>query len=146
MSIKNKLESSNSSEEDDKSDPKIDVILPMNVAFADTVNYRTYRLHNRFRKYNGKMAVRSAELAKRRKTIEKPYKFGDSDPVTTSSLLGQFKRVCDSNGVSEGVVMWLPLFFTAKFLDASLTIRIAPRKDNRDNLNGRRGVKEQECI
>lgn len=101
---------------------KPDVIHPVNVGFADDVDYRTYRIHNRSQKYNEKMTARTAKLANRTKAIMKPYKFEASYPVTILFFLWQSKRPYDSNGVSEWVAMWLLPFFIAKSLAATLTI------------------------
>lgn len=118
------------------------MIHPVNVVFANAVNYRTYRLQIRSRKHSGKIGARTAKLTKRMVTITKPYKFKDSDPVTILSFLGQLKRACASNGVSKGVVMWLFHFFMAKSPVPSLTNRMTPRKDHGDKSDGRRGIEE----
>lgn len=93
--------------------PKLERVHPVIKAIADAFNYETYQLHDRSLSYDGKKAARTAKLAKRMDTIVKPYKFDDDDPITALAFLGQLKRACDSNGVSEGVAMWLLSFFNA---------------------------------
>lgn len=83
------------------------MIHPVNVAFTDTVNYRTYRLHNHSQKYDENMAGRTAILAKRMETILKFDEIGNLDPVTVLVFLGQLKRACNADGVSEFVAVWL---------------------------------------
>lgn len=116
-----------------------------NVAFADSVNYRTYRLHSPSQIYNGKMAARAAQVAKRMRPIIKPYKFEDSDQATKLSFLRQLKKACDSNGVLKGVAMWLPSFFMLKSLAAPATIQMTPGKDPREYLDGHRRIVRQSC-
>lgn len=53
--------------------------------------------------HSGKMAVHTTKLAKRMKTIMKPYQLDGSDRETVKPFLGQFMRACDSNEVFEGV-------------------------------------------
>lgn len=145
-SIKNKQDLLSWSKEDDTSTMKLDIIHLGNVVFADSVKYKTYRLHSRSQKYSGKMAARTSKVEKRMDTIMKPYKFENSDPVTKLSFLGQFKIAIDSNSVSEGVEMWLLTSFTARSPAASLTIWMTPSKDHENKLDGRRGVEVLEQI
>lgn len=79
-------------------------------------------------------------------TVMKPYKFEDSDQVKILSFPGQFKRACDSNGVLEGLAMWLLSFFMAKSPAASLTAEVTSEKDPGDYFDRCRGVKRQERI
>lgn len=60
------------------------------------------------------MAARTAKLAKRMETIRQPYVFDDRNPVAILSFLGQFKKACDSNGVSKDASMWLLQFYLSK--------------------------------
>lgn len=69
-----------------------------------------------------------------------PNKIKDSDPLTTLFFPRQLNKACDSNGVPEGVTMWLLLFFLAKSPAASLTIRTTPRKGQGDFSYERRKV------
>lgn len=62
---------SSSSGENGMPAPKLDVIHPINVPFADAVNYETYPVHNRSQEYNGKLAARIANVAKRTESITK---------------------------------------------------------------------------
>lgn len=111
---------------------KLEFIYPVNFTFASAVGCRTYRLHNRSQKYSGKMAVRTATLAKCTETTIKYYKIENSDPVAILSIFGQVKRACDSNDISEGVVTLLLPFFMAYSSAASLRILMTPRKDSGD--------------
>lgn len=63
-SIRTQHESTSSSGENIMSPSKLNVIHPDSVTFSNNVRYRTYRLHNRTQKYDGKMATRTAKLAK----------------------------------------------------------------------------------
>lgn len=83
----------------------ISVIHPVHVSLADSLDYRTYRLHNRSPRYARKFAASTSKLDKQMKRFMKPYKLADYDPVTILSFLGNFKRACDSNRVSEVVTM-----------------------------------------
>lgn len=85
--------------------PMLERIYPVNVAFADAFNYETYCLHDKSLSYDGKKAARYAKLPQRMDTIMRRYMFNDSDPVTVLYVLEQFKRACDSNGVSEDIAI-----------------------------------------
>lgn len=61
--VKNKHDSSSSSEENDISAPNIDVIQPVSVVLADDVSYRTYQLYDRSQTYDGEIAARTARLS-----------------------------------------------------------------------------------
>lgn len=99
------------------------------MAFDDTLDYRKYRLLNCSLRYNGKMAMGTTKLAKRIEIIMKTYRFQDSDPVTILSFMGQCKKACDSNRVSESAAMWPQPFFMTKSPATSLTSRLTLRKD-----------------
>lgn len=91
-SIQSEHESSKLNQEDDISAPRLDLIHPVNVTFADAVNYSTNWLYNRSQKYNEKMEAWTAKPAYRMETIMKPYKCRDSNQVTILSFLGQFRE------------------------------------------------------
>lgn len=86
------------------------------------------------------LAARKAKLAKRRERIMKPYRLDESDTETVLSLPRQFKRVCDPNGVSEDVSMWLLPFFMTKSPAASLSTRLTLSKDVDAPAIVRRGI------
>lgn len=95
----------NSNHEVQRTAPKLTVVHSVIVAFAEAPEYKTYWLHNRFLNYKGKTEARTAKLAKHMETIMKPYRFENGNPVTVLLFLRQFKRACDSNGVSESATM-----------------------------------------
>lgn len=66
--------------------PRLQVILPVNVAFFDSKNYWMSRLHNHSLCYNEKMDSRMAKLLKRVKAIIKPYRFDENNLVTPLSF------------------------------------------------------------
>lgn len=101
--IKEKYESKTLSSENKPIKIKLQVIQSVNVAFTDASNYRTYHLYICSLRYDGKIAARTAKLAKRMEMIMKSYKFEDSDSVMILSFLGQFRRACDSDEISESV-------------------------------------------
>lgn len=82
---------------------------PGSVAFAEALDYWTYRLLDRFLSYDGKKTACTSKLAKRMKTTTKPYKIEDSNAVTVLLFLEQFTQAYDYNEVSKSVVMCLLL-------------------------------------
>lgn len=116
----------------------------MSVAFLDALGYRTYRLCNRSLRSAGKMTAHTAMLAKLMKTIMKPYNFENSYPAKTLSFLGQFERVCDSNGESKGVAIWFLPFSTAESPAASLTICFTSTNNDDTPLQVRREIERQK--
>lgn len=124
--------------------PQLPVIHPLDVAFSNDVDYRTYHLHIESLRYNGKMAACTAKLAKR---MEKITYLLDSIKTIRwwyCHFLGQFKKVCDSHVLSESVARWLLLFFMGKSPAASLTIRLILRKNIDAPAIVRQGIGRQE--
>lgn len=113
---------------------KLHGIHPMSVEFAAAFDYKIYRQHNRFLRYDGKRAAHSGKLAKQMYTTLKKYKSGDFNLETIPSFLGQFNRACDINEVSEGAGVWLASFFTAKAPAASLTVSLTPANNDKAQL------------
>lgn len=124
--------------------PKLERIHPMNVAFADALNCKNYRLHDKSLSYDGMTAARTAMLAQKVDTIMRPCKFDDANPVTVLSFMEQFKRTCDSNGVSKGVAMYLLPCFMTKSPAKFLTIRLTPRNGDNVSSLADRGQEERE--
>lgn len=136
-SLKKEYRSLISSNEEQLKAPKLQVIHPMNVAYAGALDYRTFRSHSHSFRCNGNVAERTVKLAKCMGKIVKPYKF-DSSSASILSSLEQFKRACDSNGVLEGVAVLLLSYFMAMAPAALSIIRLTPRK-NEDDLTKVRG-------
>lgn len=85
-------------------------------------------------------------LARRMKTIIKPYLFADSDLVTICLILEQLKKACNSTGASDNVGTQRLPFFVVESSAVSTKIRLAPTK-NGDALSlVRKGVDEQKRI
>lgn len=74
------------------------------------------------------MVACTTKLAKRMEAIMKQYRFEDADLVKFLWFLWQFDKVCDFNGESEGIEMYLLPLLMAKFPAASPTIYLKPRK------------------
>lgn len=145
-SIKSRHKLSALSSEKQLKAPLLLIIHVVNVSFAEALDYRSYQLHHRSLHYNGKMATSTARLTKHMETITKPCQLDIADPVTALSILGQFKRVFDSNRVSEGAAVWNFPFFMTISPAASLTIRLTLREDFNVLAIVFHYIEVQECI
>lgn len=76
------------------------------------------------------MAACTGKYAARMETLMKAYKFDDKEPITILSILADFKRACDSNGVFEGIALWLLPAFIRDKPAFSLTVWMASHEDD----------------
>lgn len=71
-------------------DPKLPVRYPVSVEITDILSCQTYRLHNIYLFYDGKMAVHTSKLAKRIEMIIKPNRIDHSNPVMVLFISGTY--------------------------------------------------------
>lgn len=67
--------------------------------------HKTYRLTNKSHSYNSGMATHMDRYFRRVEILMKAYNLSDKDSITVLHFLVQLYRACDSNRVSEGIVL-----------------------------------------
>jgi len=125
--------STDTGEEDERDSDgrRLRPIQPTNELFTDAVNYQTYRLTNRSKRYNSSVSKRISKMQKGMNVQLQSQKFDGTDPVTVINFLDAFQTACDTNGIHEGAAMWLFQFFLKNPAQATVKARLAadsPRK------------------
>lgn len=90
---------------------ELPILHVTNSNFQNVVHYQTYRIANKFQRYNGKLVALIGKHVKGMESTMKPCRFDGRDPATILCFSDQFKRACDSNEVLEKITLWtLPSF------------------------------------
>lgn len=109
--------------------PTLMVLHTTDSDFKNVVAYKTYCHRVRSQTYNEKMAACTCKYTTRTETLMKVYKFDDRNSIRPLRVFAQFKRACDSNGVSENMALCIMLKFSKDRLASSLTARTTLVKD-----------------
>jgi len=99
-------------------------ICPVNPMYADVLDYRTYRLNDRSKRYDHKVAGKISKWISRMRVQLGSKQFDPADPVSILSYLQTFKTACDTLGVNEGAAVWLFAAYMREPAKSALTMRI----------------------
>lgn len=113
-SLKEKCESKTMGNLDEPNETDLSLIQPVPVAFIYEIDNKIYRLHNFVVRSASTKTAPTAKLANCMETFKKPRKIQDPNSMTIIFFVSQFKRSCDSDGVSEVAAIWLLQFFMTK--------------------------------
>lgn len=83
----------------------------------------------RLQAYNVKMAAKTDTYVEKMETIINAFRFDDKNPSTVLWFLALFKRICNSNGVAEGMAFLVIPNFITDVPASSRTVKTTPRKD-----------------
>ena len=105
-------------------EPGLTVIKPNISAYDELVDYRTYRLMDRSDIFNSDAAKRISKTARRIQAADKTLKFSGKKPLRILEFLWKFKFACDTNGVHEGMAIWLFQYFLDGSVHSAVTSRL----------------------
>lgn len=117
---------------DEENVSNLPILLLMNTHSLNVLRFQTYCIMNNLQKYDSKVASRTGKYAKRMDSVMRPCIIDGRSSITILRILDQFKRLDDSNIVSEGMPLWILLSFIEKGPCASfnsLPLPIGIRKD-----------------
>lgn len=95
----------------------------VNVYLETTMDYRSYRLASLFPPQDNDVARQYRWKTEANRSPAQVLNIWWFRPEFVSSFLPAFKVVCDTNGIHEGVTMWLLLIFMEKPAAATLSSR-----------------------
>ncbi|CAN8074214.1 unnamed protein product [Agarophyton chilense] len=99
-------------------------IKPLNELFTKVVEYRTYRLNDRSRKYKSKVARGIARYQKKFNVQMKEHSFSGADAISFLNFLQRFKTACNHNGLSERAALWCFQFYLTGSAHALIQSRL----------------------
>lgn len=103
----------NSDKDDWKNKPALKVVLPVKILYCRELDYRTYRLKEKLKKFDSKVSRQISRMARRMEVQLKSHMFEPTDHITILSFLPTFQE-CDENLIQEGAAMWLFQYFVQK--------------------------------
>ena len=106
-------------------EPGLTVIIPNIAQYRELVDYRTYRLMDQSTTFDSSAAKRISKVYRRMQAADRTLKFNGKVPLKILEFLWKFKFACDSNGVHEGMAVWLFQYFLDGSVHTAVTSRLS---------------------
>lgn len=112
-----------------------DKLEPIPDNFADTLDYRAYRIKERYKHLGGYVSLNVSKFIKRLQSKRKETKSELADPISILVSPKAFRVTCNSAGICDGVTTGLLPHFTTRPVSLSMSIRLSWKKSKWSSLH-----------